>query len=484
MKRVKGIALFCVCAVLTLGAAQVYAAEKTEEKIESGIRIGGVDVSDMDYEQAQKAVKPVVNEKLGAKVELKIGEHKISLPLKKLGYRWSDDVIEEAVGAGKKGNILKRFKDVLDIQSHGKSYDIEIDATEKSLKENLKKQCEEYDLVAKNASLQFTGSGFEIIPEKNGYEVDYDATAKMIREHVDKNRDSSENFSVSATVKTTTPKYTAKDLEKVSDVAMGSFSTTFTVGGSYENRNFNIKNGVEKVDGTILYPGETFSCNEVYAPWSEDNGWYPAGTYAEGEVVDSLGGGICQVSSTLYNALLRAEITVTERYSHSMSVSYVERAADAALAGDYKDLKFRNDTDAPIYIRGIYEEGQITFKIYGHDTRPENRSVEYVSVTTKTIPTKDEVTKDSSKPKGYKSVESEGHVGYVAELYKVVYEDGEEVSREKLHTSTYAMSPRKIVVGTKKKQTEETTTKSGEEKTTQEETTTKSAEKQTKKKKQ
>ena len=82
MKRVKGIALFCVCAVLTLGAAQVYAAEKTEEKIESGIRIGGVDVSGMDYEQAQEAVKPVVSEKLGAKVELKIGEHKISLPLK------------------------------------------------------------------------------------------------------------------------------------------------------------------------------------------------------------------------------------------------------------------------------------------------------------------------------------------------------------------------------------------------------------------
>ncbi len=462
MKWVKGVLLLAVCAVFAAGATQVYAAEQTEDTMEDGIRIGGIDVGGMNYQKAEKAVKEVVDQKLSTKVRLQIGDNVAKVSLKKLGYRWSDNyVIEEAIGAGKKGNIIKRFKDRLALQNHGQVYDIDISVKDQNLSDNLKKQCEAYDLDAQNASLKFTGNGFEIIPEQNGYEVDYKTTSEKIRECVDGDWQEGAELSVSAVVKTTTPKYTEKDLEKISDVAMGSFSTTFTVGGPYENRNMNIKNGVEKMDGKILYPGETLSCNEVYAPWTEENGWYPAGTYAEGEVVDSLGGGICQVSSTLYNALLRAEITVIERYSHSMSVSYVERAADAALAGDYKDLKFRNDTDAPIYIRGIYESGQLTFKIYGHDTRPENRSVEYVSVTTKTIPVKDKVTKDSSKPKGYKSVESDGHVGYVAELYKVVYEDGEEVSREKLHTSTYAMSPRKVIkgTGTEEKTTEEKTTK-------------------------
>lgn len=483
MKRAKIVGLLMTCFVLVAGIVQVYATEQGKETIEKGIQIGGVDVSGMDYEEAEEAVEDVISKKLGTKVTLQIGDTAAKVSLKKLGYKWSNErVIEEAVGAGKKGNIIKRFKDVLDIKNHGKSYDIEVDVSDEDLKSNLQAQCEAYNLVAKNASLEFTGSGFEVIPEQNGYEVNYETTAKAISEYVKNNWEGDVDFSVSASVKTTEPEYTKEDLAKISDVAMGSFSTTFSVGGAYENRNMNIKNGVEKVDGTILYPGETFSCNAIYAPWSEDNGWYPAGTYSEGEVIDSLGGGICQVTSTLYNALLRAEITITERYSHSMSVSYVERAADAALAGDYKDLKFRNDTDAPIYIRGIYESGQITFKIYGHDTRPESRSVEYISVTTKTIPVKDKVTKDPTKPKDYKSVESQGHVGYVAELYKVVYENGEEVSREKLHTSTYAMSPRKVIQGTAKEEkttTEEKTKKAEETKQKEEVTTKKSAEQTT-----
>ena len=220
-------------------------------------------------------------------------------------------------------------------------------------------------------------------------------------------------------------------------------------------------------------------------PWTEENGWHPAGTYSEGEVIDSLGGGICQVSSTLYNALLNAEVTVTERYSHSMAVSYVDLAADAALAGDYKDLKFKNDSDAPIYIQGIYVEGQLTFRVYGHDTRPASHSVKYVSVTKKTIPIKDSVVKDDSKPKGYEEVDSNGHVGYIAELYKVTYENGKEVSRDLLHTSTYQMSPRKIIKGTGKddeEETEEETTEKQEE-VTKEQQTEKQTEKPTTKNK-
>jgi vancomycin resistance protein YoaR len=261
---------------------------------------------------------------------------------------------------------------------------------------------------------------------------------------------------------------------------MGSWTTSFTVGSSYENRNLNIKNGAEKIDGSILYPGEQYSCNEHLAPWTEDNGWYPAGTYVDGGVQDSLGGGICQVSSTLYNALLRAEIKVVKRFSHSMAVSYVDLAADAALAGDYKDLVFENDTDAPIYIQGIYNSGgTITFNIYGHDTRDKSHSVEYVSELVSTTPIKESVTKDSSKPVGYTEVVENGHVGYVAKLWKITYENGKQVDKELLHTSTYAMSPKKIIKGTKSTSSDKDdseTTKSSEKNTekTTEATTKKS----------
>ena len=155
---------------------------------------------------------------------------------------------------------------------------------------------------------------------------------------------------------------------KVSNKPMGTFTTSVSGGALNETRNKNIKVGVKKLDGHTVYPGEQFSCNEHLAPWTEANGWYNAGTYVGNKVEDSLGGGICQVSSTLYNALLRAEIKVVKRFPHSMSVSYVDFAADAALAGDYKDLVFENNTDAPIYIQGHYDGGSITFNIYGHDT--------------------------------------------------------------------------------------------------------------------
>ena len=231
---------------------------------------------------------------------------------------------------------------------------------------------------------------------------------------------------------------------------MGSFTTNVSGGVANEKRNLNIKNGVEKLDGHTIYPGESFSCNEQLVPWTEDNGWHPAGTYVDGEVQDSLGGGICQVSTTLYNALLRAEIKITKRFSHSMAVGYVDLAADAALAGDYKDLVFENNTDAPIYIQGKYNGGSITFNVYGHDTRPEGHRVEFVSEKIKDIPIKDTLVKDSSKPKGYREVEDPGHEGHVAKLWKITYEDGKEVSKELLHTSTYAMAPKKIVEGTAK----------------------------------
>ncbi|MBR3644813.1 MAG: VanW family protein, partial [Lachnospiraceae bacterium] len=221
---------------------------------------------------------------------------------------------------------------------------------------------------------------------------------------------------------------------------------------------------------------DSFSLNSVLAPWTAEHGWFEAGTYVDGAVSNSLGGGICQVSSTLYNALLLAEIEIVERYPHSMSVGYVPLAADAALAGDYKDLVFRNNTDAPIYIKSIYNLGSITFKVYGHDTRPENRTVEYTSETVSTTPIEEEVEEDDSQPKDYEVTVSSGHTGYVAKLWKHVYIDGKEDETILVNTSTYRMTPKKVVRGTKEE--EETTT---EEETTKKHDNKDNDEKETKK---
>ena len=129
---------------------------------------------------------------------------------------------------------------------------------------------------------------------------------------------------------------------------LGSFSTTYR--DSSTSRSSNLSNGASKINGTVIYPGETFSAYEELHPFTEANGYSAAGAYLNGMVVDSIGGGVCQVTTTLYNALLLAEVSITERAPHSMTVSYVEPSMDAAIAGTYTDLKFRNDSNAPIYI--------------------------------------------------------------------------------------------------------------------------------------
>ncbi len=483
MKRIKRAGIAVISVILLTGAVRVLAAsEDVQDKIKDGIVIGQIDVSGMTYDEAKDEVNKYVNKKTATKVMLQVNKDVVETSLKELGYRWSNkDIVKEAVTLGKCGSVIKRYKDALDIKNKGKKYEIELAFDPNVLEKRLKKICQPYNVKAKNASLKATGHGFKIIPEEEGCTVNYEKSSQDILEYINDKWDGTSDITMLATTEITRAKYTTKDCEKVSNEPMGSFTTNFTTGSAYYNRNMNIKNGVEKIDGNILYPGESFSCNEHLVPWTEDNGWYPAGTYVDGGVQDSLGGGICQVSTTLYNALLRAEIKITKRFSHSMAVSYVDLAADAALAGDYKDLVFENNTDAPIYVQGIYREGSLSFHIYGHDTRDSGHSVKYESELVSTTPIKTVTKKDSSKPVGYTETQP-GHVGYVAKLWKITYENGKQVKKELLHTSTYAMSPTTIIKGSAKtpnKKDPEKTTQKPEENTT-EKVTKKQAEKNTK----
>lgn len=453
MKGIKKAAILFGCMLVALLGTQVLAANnQSDDIIGQGVYIDNVNVGGMTYDEAKKAVEQNTDEKAEANISIDVNGEVINTTLSKIGCEWNKEtILEEAVNVGKKGNVLKRYKDKQDLVNKGIKFTLEMIIDKDNLREHLEEICQPYCKEAKNASLKATGSGFEIIPEEDGMVVDYGTTTDELYQYITEKWDGQSDVQFAVTTTVAKPQYTTEDCQKVSSTPMGSFSTSFSVGYSYNNRNNNIKNGTEKINGHVIYPGERFSCNEHLEPWTEDNGWYPAGTYVDGAVADSLGGGICQVSSTLYNALLRAEIKITERFPHSMAVGYVDLAADAALAGTYKDLEFENNTDAPIYVQGIYSNGTVTFNIYGHDTRATNRTVEYVSKTTGTTPIKESVAKDDSKPKDYRNVTYNGQQGYTAELWKVVYEDGKEVERTLLHTSRYAMSPRKVIKGTGKK---------------------------------
>ena len=189
------------------------------------------------------------------------------------------------------------------------------------------------------------------------------------------------------------------------------------------------------------------SKSEIYIELTKENGYELAGSYLNGETVESFGGGICQVSTTLYNALLKAELEITQRFNHSMTVAYVDLAADAAIAGTYKDLRFRNNYDFPIYIEGVCKNRNITFNIYGKETRDPNRVVTYVSQVVSVNDPLTEYTLLESVPVGTFRQTRGKHVGYVAELYKVVTVNGVETERTRVNKSTYQASCRKVTIG-------------------------------------
>ena len=240
------------------------------------------------------------------------------------------------------------------------------------------------------------------------------------------------------------PRGTREELSKIQDV-LGTYNTNYSDSG--KNRCTNIAVAAEKINGTVLYPGDEFSVADAIGPLNAANGYELAGAYENGQTVESYGGGVCQVSSTLYNTVILAELEVTERSNHSMIVTYVSPSMDAAIAGDYKDLCFVNNQDAPIYLEGYTSGKNVYFTIYGEETRPANRVVTYES---EVISRQDPGTQfvATGDPAGYIGTVQGKHVGYVAQLWKVVTVDGKEESREVFNKSTYRASPKVVHVGT------------------------------------
>lgn len=245
------------------------------------------------------------------------------------------------------------------------------------------------------------------------------------------------------------PKNPGSDAELTLEAVLGKYTTTYE--SSTEARKKNIETAAKKINGVSILPGESFSCYETLNPITKDNGYEVASSYENGKIVSSVGGGVCQVSSTLYNAVLGAELEVTERHAHSMTVSYVDLSRDAAIAGDYYDLSFTNNLEHPVVIHATAKDGRLTFEIVGEETRDkEVRKVEYKPVIlSETKPPKAVVTYDNTKPTSYVKVTQAAHTGYEVELYKIVYVNGKEVERVKINKSVYEAAPQYMTVGTK-----------------------------------
>lgn len=429
-------------AVITI---PVKAETKETDTIPQRVYFGDISVGGMTQEEAKAAVEEYVEGLQSEIITLQAGKNTVQVPVAQMGLSWgNEEIVTEAVGLGKSGNLITRYKAMKDLENQDKIYELAFQVDKSKVTKMLENNSEVLNTEAVNAGLTRENNQFNVIPGSQGVTVNIEESAEILEKYFSLEwKGGSDSVEIAADV--VDPKGTEEELGKVKDL-LGGFHTSYSSSGA--GRSKNVENGANKINGSVIYPGDSFSVYEAVSPFNPENGYELAGSYENGTTVDTYGGGICQVSTTLYNAVIRAELEVTERFNHSMIVGYVDPSADAAIAGTYKDLKFVNNTKAPIYIEGYTSGRSIYFNIFGEETRDANREVSFVSETLSTTEPGTQYQAAPGSPIGSISQVQSSHTGYTAQLWKVVTVNGVEQSREIFNKSTYKASPRIVAVGT------------------------------------
>lgn len=424
-----------------LAAAPAYAQETA---LPEGVYIGDISLGGLTGEEARQEVQAYVDHMAGRRVVLELEDRTADTTAQELGFAWTNpEVVEEAQGYAATGNLVQRYMALKDLEKEPVHLPLELSVDQEQVRVFLAAQCEGLPGEPQDASITREDGAFVITPGTEGVVVDAEATEAALNEAL--KDPEAETVTVKAAVSVAQPRITEEALGTIQDV-LGTFSTDFSSSSTARAKNLQV--GSSKLNGHVLMPGETLSGYEWMHPFTTENGYYTAAAYENGQVVDSVGGGVCQIATTLYNAALQAELEITQRQNHSMVVGYVKPSMDAAIAGTYKDIKITNNYSTPIYVEGGTSGKTLTFTIYGKETRPANRQVTFesktLSVTDPGAPTE---RLDVSMAPGTRRQVQSAHKGIKSELWKIVTVDGVETERTLLNSDTYTASKAVVLVG-------------------------------------
>lgn len=481
-------------------------------KIINRVYIGDINVSNLSQEEAKEKIETWYKETALSNIELTYNELSENITIEQFDASINiDELIKKACQIGKSGNIIKdnyeilftllfKNKIELNIQLNDEKIDKKIeeingklpDSLQKSNyyiekdnliikkgkrgiqinSEELKKQLKE--VIKKEENRKIIIPVNEIIPEEINIEKIYNEIKKdaqnayisqeplEVHSHVNgvdfaisleeaKNILEEQKEEYIIPLKITIPEITLNDLGKEAfPQILGTFSTTYNT--SNQNRITNLKLASEKIDGTIILPGETFSYNKVVGERTIAKGYKEAAVYAGGKVVDGIGGGICQLSSTLYNSVLYANLEITSRSNHRFLTSYVTAGRDATVSWGTIDFCFKNTRSYPIKITSEVKNGVVTTSIYGIKEEKEYEVV-IESKVTEVIPYSTKYVKDSTLKEDEEEIVQYGANGAKSETYKIVKYNGIVVSREQISSDIY--SPLERIVKRGKSKTQE-----------------------------
>lgn len=370
--------------------------------------------------------------------------------IEQYSYEIKDDELIITNGKSGRAIIQDKLEDIVvdnvKKQFNGIKETIEVPLKlEEPEKINIEKIYEEIYKEAKDAYIieDKEKDIFELHKEENG--VDFKITVEEAKQIIIEEK---ETYTIP--LKITKPKVAVKDLgDKLFKKTLSKYTTIYDA-GNY-NRSHNVALAAKTLNGTILLPGETFSYNGKLGNTNAAKGYKQATAYVGGKVVPSYGGGICQVSSTLYNAVLYANLEIVERYNHSYAVSYVPAGRDATVAYGGKDFKFKNNRTYPIKIVASAKNGIVSISIAGIEEEMDKYEIVLTSTVLSTKANQTVYEKNSSLEEGKEKVIQSGYTGKTSIAYKIVKNpDGSIKSKTVLSKDTYKPMNRIVEIGTKK----------------------------------
>lgn len=415
-----------------------------------GITVNGVDVGGMTMDEAKSALATAVAN-ISAQRELQLVYDNKLYPLDLTNIPCTlntDSVLAEAYQLGKAGDYAAMKAESEDVAANGRAFTLTVSYDMTMLTASIAQIASQIDVAAVNAivtGIDTDTHALTIKDEVVGHAVDQVALQTLITDAILNGVRTPINIPVVETQPTVT-----KAALQGQYVKRASMTTDFSTSPSA--RKYNVRKGAGIINGTILLPGETFSTNDTLGVRSAANGWKEANAYESGAVVPQYGGGVCQLSTTLYNAVVKADLEIVYRRNHSMPVTYIDKGLDATInsVGNVIDFQFKNNTTADIVIIGYTtNSNKLTFEVWGlpfATTEYDEIKLTSTEVSSNSIagdPVEIEVPVGSEKADGTFMVAGETYVavaarkGYVYQSYKNYYKAGKLVKKEKLAVSTY-----------------------------------------------
>jgi len=389
-------------------------AYKNSTSIELPVVVQKPDITEQDLSDVRDTVKQIIK----APVVLRYRDKKWEIPVTQISEWLEFNKVRE-----------------------GRDWGIDIKFDKDEMTGYLEQQTKEISTEPKDAEFKIEGDKVAIVPGNNGIEVDLDKACNDVFD-ASKTEDSREVMLVTETTK---PKLTTEDAGKMGIKEKVSSYTTFFNGGQ-TSRVHNIQTLANSLDGNIVAPNETFSFNGTIGPRTAAKGYREAPAIINGELVPSLGGGVCQVATTLFNVIFFGGYEVVERHNHSFFISHYPTGRDATVSWDGPDLKFKNNTSAYVLIKTRTTSGSITISFYSTN---QNIKVEYTTSgpsNYKSAPTKR--VDDPTLAKGVTKVEERGIAGRDVSVYRIVYKNG-KVAKKDTFFSRYPPGKSVVRIGTR-----------------------------------